>query len=71
MDTEGDKLKVADFPNVWKVFSQAPLSKKEINDAFVNIVETKKLEDIYVANWLAYPEYAVGQTEAQSAYFRY
>ena len=71
LDTEWDNQKLSDFPNVWKVFSQAPLSKKEINDAFMNIVETKKIEDIYIANWLAYPEYTVGQKEAKSAYFRY
>ena len=71
MDAEGDNPKLSDFPNVWKVFSQQPLSEKEINDAFVNIVETKNVEDIYRVNWLAYPEYKVGQKEAQSAFFRY
>ena len=61
---------VSEFPNVWKVFSQTPLSEKDIKDIFINVVETKNAESIYVADWLAYPEYQVGQKEAKSANFR-
>ena len=32
--------------------------------------ETKKLENTYIADWLAYPKYIVGQKEAKSANFR-
>ena len=37
---------------------------------FLNIIETKMAENVYVADWLAYPEYMVGQKEAHSSYFR-
>lgn len=45
--------------NVWKIFSQQPLSNYQINELFVNIT------DIKVINWLAYPHYQV-PTESQS-----
>ena len=61
---------VSEFPNVWKVFSQTLLSEKDIKDVFINVVETKNAESIYVADWLAYPEYQVGQKEAKSTNFR-
>ena len=61
---------VSEFPNVWKVFSQTPLSQQEIDSIFLNIIETKMAENVYVADWLAYPEYMVGQKEAHSSYFR-
>ena len=54
---------------MWKVFSQEKLSREELKAAFPNIVELKE-ENITIADWLAYPSYAVGQEEAKSAYFR-
>jgi len=45
--------------NIWKVFSQYPLSSREIDDLFVSI------SDIKVVDWLAYPHYQV-PTESQS-----
>ena len=68
---EDENKEWPDFPNVWKGFSQVPLSNQEIKDAFINIVETKTVEDIFIADWLAYPEYMVGQKEAKSSHFRY
>ena len=70
MAPEEHNKRISDYPNVYKVFSQTPLSKEEINAAFVNIVETKEVESVYIADWLAYPKYMVGQTEAKSANFR-
>ena len=65
-------MKSSDFPNVWKVFSQVPLSKTELNEIFIEINDTQEMDEaVYVADWLAYPEYAVGQKEAKSAFFRY
>ena len=64
-------MKLSDFPNVWKVFSQVPLSKTELKEIFVEINEVQMLDKVYVADWLAYPEYAVHQKEAKSAFFRY
>lgn len=45
--------------NVWKVFSQKPLSNYQINDLFENITDVK------VVRWLAYPHYQV-PTESMS-----
>lgn len=45
--------------NVWKIFSQQPLSNYQINELFVNITNVK------VVTWLAYPHYQV-PTESQS-----
>ena len=64
-------MKLSDFPNVWKVFSQEPLSKTELKEIFVEINDVQMLDKVYVADWLAYPEYAVPQKEAKSAFFRY
>ena len=63
------KHKLSDFPNVWKVFSQERLSREELKAAFPNIVQIKE-ENIKIADWLAYPSYAVRQEEAKSAEFR-
>ena len=64
-------MEVSDFPNVWKVFSQSPLSKKELGQIFTEINSTKSQDEVYVADWLAYPEYEIPQKEAKSARFRY
>ncbi|KAK4020758.1 prenylcysteine oxidase [Daphnia magna] len=40
-----------DAPSVWKVFSNEPLTKEELNILFSSINET------YVIHWKAYPEY--------------
>lgn len=45
--------------NVWKIFSQQPLSKNQLDQVFENISEIK------VVDWLAYPHYTV-PTESQS-----
>ena len=71
MDNEVEGKTISDFPNVWKVFSQMPLSKKELNQIFIDIKETNGIEEVYVADWLAYPEYEVGRREAKTDSFRY
>lgn len=45
--------------NVWKVFSQNPLSKNQLDELFENI------NDVKVIDWLAYPHYQV-PTASQS-----
>lgn len=45
--------------NIWKVFSQKPLSNNQLDELFENI------DDIKVVDWLAYPQYQV-PTESQS-----
>ena len=52
------------------MLSQAPLSRQELKAAFPNAVE-KKEEKVHIADWLAYPHYAVRQKAAESAHFRY
>ena len=42
----------ADFPLVWKIFSQRALTKEELDDMFAHREETK------VIDWLAYPKYS-------------
>lgn len=45
--------------NVWKIFSQRPLYKNQIDELFENT------SDVKVIDWLAYPHYQV-PTESQS-----
>lgn len=45
--------------NVWKIFSQHPLSNNQIDHLFENV------SDVKVVEWLAYPHYKV-PTESQS-----
>jgi len=45
--------------NVWKIFSQQPLSNNQIDYLFENV------SDVKVVDWLAYPHYSV-PTESQS-----
>ena len=40
-----------DLPEVWKIFSQKPLTQKDLDDIFEHREET------VVADWLAYPQY--------------
>ena len=42
--------------NVWKVFSQQPLTVKDLSDIFSERREVK------VCDWLAYPNYSTNQT---------
>ncbi|XP_059099551.1 prenylcysteine oxidase 1-like [Tigriopus californicus] len=39
------------IPEVWKIFSQTPLTDDDLNDIF------RTREDIKIVDWLAYPEY--------------
>ena len=71
MENELEGKRISDFPNVWKVFSQIPLSDKELNQIFIDIKETNSIEEVYVADWLAYPEYEVGRREVKTDSFRY
>jgi prenylcysteine oxidase/farnesylcysteine lyase len=41
--------------NVWKVFSQRPLTNAELNDLFL------QQKNVYVVDWLAYPHYHTEQ----------
>jgi prenylcysteine oxidase/farnesylcysteine lyase len=45
--------------NIWKIFSQQPLSNNQIDYLFENV------SDVKVVDWLAYPHYSV-PTESQS-----
>ena len=47
---------IQELPNVWKVFSQRPLTVKDLSDIFSERREVK------VCDWLAYPNYATNQT---------
>ena len=53
------------------VLLQKPLSKKELNQIFIDIKETNSIEEVFVADWLAYPEYEVGRREVKTDSFRY
>ena len=44
------------IPQVWKVFSQKPLTEQNLNEIFVERKESK------VCDWLAYPSYETNQT---------
>ena len=43
--------------DVWKVFSQQPLSEEEINQIF------KERTQVVTCDWLAYPHYSPNQTK--------
>ena len=47
---------IQELPNVWKVFSQQPLTVKDLSDIFSERREVK------VCDWLAYPNYSTNQT---------
>ena len=52
------KTNEADDQNqVWKVFSQQPLSEEELNQIF------KEKDQVVTCNWLAYPHYSANQTK--------
>ena len=44
------------LPQVWKVFSQRPLTEKDLQDIFTEKTETQ------ICDWLAYPSYSTNQT---------
>jgi prenylcysteine oxidase/farnesylcysteine lyase len=51
---------VVAVPNVWKVFSQNPLSQIELKKLFSEVKES------HVVDWLAYPHYNVPESQAVS-----
>ena len=48
--------------NVWKVFSQQPLSEKEMESIFKSKTQT------VICDWLAYPQYSTNQTKTLSKF---
>ena len=48
----------SDLPEVWKVFSQTPLTEEDLDSMFEHRQETR------VIDWLAYPHYRVQQRES-------
>jgi prenylcysteine oxidase/farnesylcysteine lyase len=50
------------IPDVWKVFSQAPLTDEEMDQIFLSRQEVKTFD------WLAYPHYATNQSDTLGSF---
>ena len=48
--------------NVWKVFSQTPLTNSELSKMFTDVKET------HVSDWLAYPHYSVPENQSRNRF---